>query len=1146
MRRLPPILSVLALILLALHLSTAQAGNLVIDGGFESGGSAWKKYGGQLSVVRTPVHGGAQAAKHLHTHSGTRYLYQKVQIKGNTTYHISAWVLHNDTRVKAVWLRLAWYTQSACTGRQSGRVDSPDYTSPRPDWRLLSLSWTAPASAACVSLRLVSKVGAAGAATYWDDVKMSALAPPPSVTRTPTSSPTGLATLTPTASATPTPTASPPPTASPTPTPSRVTLPTSTPSSSPTFTPVPLHFITLNEFLPAPAGTVDWDGDGNASHNDEWVELFNPQAFPVTLSGWVLDDAVGGSAPYHFPLGTTILPGQHLLLFKRTTRIALNNGGDSVRLFAPRGILVDSVTYPALTPTDATSWSRTVDGGGVWTHTYPPSPGAPNRPPTPTPTPLPADFSFRGVVYRGTLGETHTPLGGVRVALYGRRLSGETRLLSTYVSTPGGWFGLHTYADYPQYVLKIVPKAGWQVSGAWSDNPRARVKNKAILYPHPPNGIYVRNFFFLRRPDDPLGAGGIHSLLVQEVEFDPKGTGRNDIRQEWVDIYNPLSEPLLLAGWYVGDASGKRDPLPDFQLPAHGFLTLVANRAAFLAAFPTPSAPIYQIPDGRLGNGLANHGDAFFLYNPLGMVVDGVSWGDNTDALNPAVATGPAGTSIERLPPSRDTDSAGDWIRQLEPAPGRVGPPPATPTPTPSPTPSLTPSPTPSLTPTATASPTTPPTATPSPTPTATVSPSATPTATPSPTPATTLTATPTSTIENTPSLTPAYTVVINEFLPAPAGHVDWDGDGRATHRDEWIELYNPNPISVDLGGWRLDDERGGSPPWNIPARTFIRPRGFLVFYRRTTGLVLNDGGDAVRLMRPDGRLVDQVRYVAMLPDDAFSWSRLADGAPGWTHGYPPSPGRPNRAATPPPPPTPVPLAPSIPPPTPVPPRPVTSLALLYTLPEHTRVIVEGAITLPSGLISPRTFYIGDREGGIRVYMPWRQDASASMAPLLPGASVRITGHLAMYKGIRELIPASPQSILLLTRQSQEHPLFLRHLPRVPLWGMLIQIEGTVERVYRRTLRVRVNDVPLYVYVPRKARISLQAVGPGARYRVTGVMTPWKGDRQLVLRMPADLRLLRWGEPWRRDPFLGPLLWKWLWACPLRVLLFPRLGVCVE
>lgn len=89
--------------------------------------------------------------------------------------------------------------------------------------------------------------------------------------------------------------------------------------------------------LPDPTGPDD---------DAEFIELKNTGSAAVDLSGWQLDDSEGGSKPFTISEGTTIAVGATLQFFREETNIALNNNTDEeVRLFAPDGTLMDSLSY---------------------------------------------------------------------------------------------------------------------------------------------------------------------------------------------------------------------------------------------------------------------------------------------------------------------------------------------------------------------------------------------------------------------------------------------------------------------------------------------------------------------------------------------------------------------------------------------------------------------------------------------------------------------------------------------------------------------------------------------------------------------------------------------------------------------------------
>jgi hypothetical protein len=138
--------------------------------------------------------------------------------------------------------------------------------------------------------------------------------------------------------------------------------------------------------------------------------------------------------------------------------------------------------------------------------------------------------------------------------------------------------------------------------------------------------------------------------------------------------------------------------------------------------------------------------------------------------------------------------------------------------------------------------------------------------------------------------LPPPPLIGINEFVPRP-GH-DWNNDGVINVGDEYIELLNHGVIDVNLSGYSLDDEVNiGSNPYRLPSIT-LKPGERHVFYGSETGLLLSDGGDGVRLLKPNGQLGDAYNYfVVRFPDQ--SYCRLPDngGLDDWNQNCFPTPG---------------------------------------------------------------------------------------------------------------------------------------------------------------------------------------------------------------------------------------------------------------
>ncbi|MCE9576471.1 MAG: lamin tail domain-containing protein [Deltaproteobacteria bacterium] len=117
--------------------------------------------------------------------------------------------------------------------------------------------------------------------------------------------------------------------------------------------------------------------------------------------------------------------------------------------------------------------------------------------------------------------------------------------------------------------------------------------------------------------------------------------------------------------------------------------------------------------------------------------------------------------------------------------------------------------------------------------------------------------------------------LVIDEILADPPAGYDANGDGKSSTRDdEFVELVNAGATALDLSGYTLADSTRTR--LTFPTGTSLAPGKALVVFGggkpastgalalvAPGGLVLNNGGDAVRVHRPDGEVVAEVSYGA-------------------------------------------------------------------------------------------------------------------------------------------------------------------------------------------------------------------------------------------------------------------------------------------
>ncbi|MFA6495053.1 MAG: lamin tail domain-containing protein [Candidatus Paceibacterota bacterium] len=121
--------------------------------------------------------------------------------------------------------------------------------------------------------------------------------------------------------------------------------------------------VTISELLPNPAGS---DTAG------EWIELHNTGDVAQSLAGWSLKDASGKTHVFK----TESMPAHGFLVLPySTTKISLNNSGDTIFLYDGSGTLVDSFSY-AQTMKDDVALVHNVSGNIVVTTQ--PTPGKEN------------------------------------------------------------------------------------------------------------------------------------------------------------------------------------------------------------------------------------------------------------------------------------------------------------------------------------------------------------------------------------------------------------------------------------------------------------------------------------------------------------------------------------------------------------------------------------------------------------------------------------------------------------------------------------------------------------------------------------------------------------------------------------------------
>ena len=139
--------------------------------------------------------------------------------------------------------------------------------------------------------------------------------------------------------------------------------------------------VVINELMASNDATI---ADATGDYSD-WIELYNPSASTVDLSGYYVTDKPDKPKKHRLPPGVSIGPNSYLILWasdepsRGITHLPfkLSADGEHFALHQPDGqTLVDGTAFGP--QREDISWGRQPDGAGGWHFLVPASPGASN------------------------------------------------------------------------------------------------------------------------------------------------------------------------------------------------------------------------------------------------------------------------------------------------------------------------------------------------------------------------------------------------------------------------------------------------------------------------------------------------------------------------------------------------------------------------------------------------------------------------------------------------------------------------------------------------------------------------------------------------------------------------------------------------
>ena len=180
--------------------------------------------------------------------------------------------------------------------------------------------------------------------------------------------------------------------------------------------------------------------------------------------------------------------------------------------------------------------------------------------------------------------------------------------------------------------------------------------------------LFFSSIFIFLIPSAVLAAN-VSDVVINEIYYDVDSAHGAETTNEWVELYNTTGSAVDISSWTLTDNSSTKTIPAGATVPAHGVALVTPEASTW--NFWSVDASVAKI-FMAIGNGLSNTGDKVLLKDNSGKLIDAVSYGTNIDVWNPAAVDVDEAHSLERNPAGKDSDSAGDFIDQETPTPGRL------------------------------------------------------------------------------------------------------------------------------------------------------------------------------------------------------------------------------------------------------------------------------------------------------------------------------------------------------------------------------------------------------------------------------------------------------------------------------------------
>ena len=202
------------------------------------------------------------------------------------------------------------------------------------------------------------------------------------------------------------------------------------------------------------------------------------------------------------------------------------------------------------------------------------------------------------------------------------------------------------------------------------------LQNKTCAFDFVFNGVQIggAGFSDTETIHNTITSGQWQKVVINKVYYDVDGnhgigSGTDEWKNEWVELYNSDSSPIDISNWQICDnIDCDSIPAGTNPIPANGF-AIITGDASTWNYWTIPNDVVKIVLDSAIGNGLSNDQDILLLKDASGNFVDQMNWGvPNTGWANynsylwdPGVPDVAEGHMLGRVPTGIDTDLPADW-----------------------------------------------------------------------------------------------------------------------------------------------------------------------------------------------------------------------------------------------------------------------------------------------------------------------------------------------------------------------------------------------------------------------------------------------------------------------------------------------------